>query len=91
MAWLSKVLKRHFVMSFSLIDREEFKEVMRRFRERTRQGLAHRNTLYSALNVSTSVDNGGLMELFFGKDGQKQLPHEEFEKFLRRLHDEVQN
>ncbi|CAM6083928.1 unnamed protein product [Calypogeia fissa] len=72
-----------------LIDRDEFKEVMRRFRERTRQGLAHQNTLYSNFNVSTSIDNGGMMELFFGKDGRKQLPHEEFEKFLRHLHDEI--
>lgn len=79
----------HCVHLYSLLDRDEFKEVMRRMRERTRQGLAQQNTLHSALNVSTAIENGGLVEQFFGKDGQKQLPHEEFEKFLRQLHDEV--
>jgi hypothetical protein len=72
-----------------LIDRDEFKEVMRRMRERTRQGLAQQTALHSALTVSIGIENCGLVEHFFGKDGKKQLPHEDFEKFLRKLHDEV--
>lgn len=54
-----------------------------------RQGAVHRNGLRVGLKVSGSVENGGLVELFFGKDGTESLQHDRFVQFLRGLHEEV--
>lgn len=58
-------------------------------RSYNRQGSSHRDGKRNGLKVGTSVENGGLLEHFFGKDGTKRLQHEKFVKFLKDLHDEV--
>lgn len=55
----------------------------------SRQGATHRDGMRIGLKVSSSVDNGGLLEYFFGKDGEARLEHANFVQFLRDLHDEV--
>uniref|UniRef100_A0A5B7B8T4 EF-hand domain-containing protein n=1 Tax=Davidia involucrata TaxID=16924 RepID=A0A5B7B8T4_DAVIN len=71
------------------IDRKEFKKVMALMRAHNRQGALHRDGHRSGLRVSGSVENGGLVEYFFGKDGKKCLQHEKFVQFLKSLHDEM--
>ncbi|KAL9330852.1 hypothetical protein ACSQ67_000462 [Phaseolus vulgaris] len=39
--------------------------------------------------VNDSVEDGGLVEYFFDKDGNGGLQHDKFVKFLRDLHDEI--
>ena len=58
-------------------------------RAHNRQGALHSDGLRAGLRVGGAVENGGLMEYFFGKDGKKCLQHEKFVQFLRNLHDEV--
>lgn len=58
-------------------------------RTRNRQGSSHRDGKRNGLKVSGSVEDGGLLEYFFGKDGNERLGHDKFVKFLRDLHDEV--
>ncbi|KAL3684128.1 hypothetical protein R1sor_002150 [Riccia sorocarpa] len=72
-----------------VIDREEFKMVMTKMREGTRQGLAQRNGLRTGLRITTPVENAGLVDLFFGPDGNKLLRHEDFKKFLQELQEEI--
>lgn len=60
-------------------------------RTQHRQGTRHRDGLRFGLKVSGSVDNGGLLEYFFGKDGKACLEHGKFVQFLRDLHIEVNN
>ncbi|KAJ1385877.1 EF-hand domain [Sesbania bispinosa] len=69
------------------IDKEEFKKVMALMRSQNRQGANHRDG--RRLGVKSSVENGGLLEHFFGKDGNTGLQHERFVQFLRHLHDEI--
>ncbi|BAT76259.1 hypothetical protein VIGAN_01423700 [Vigna angularis var. angularis] len=69
------------------IDRQEFKKVMALMRSQNRQGANHRDG--RRLRVNTSVENGGLLEYFFGKHGNSCLQHERFVQFLRQLHDEI--
>ncbi|XP_047313502.1 calcium uptake protein, mitochondrial-like [Impatiens glandulifera] len=71
------------------IDREEFKKVMSFMRTHNRQGGKHRDGLRIGLNVSSAVENGGLLENFFGKDGNTCLKHDKFVEFLRDLHEEI--
>lgn len=71
------------------IDREEFKKVMGLMRAQNRQGASHRDGRRFGLKVAEPVENGGLLEYFFGKDGKTCLQHERFVQFLRDLHDEV--
>ncbi|KDP33558.1 hypothetical protein JCGZ_07129 [Jatropha curcas] len=71
------------------IDRKEFKKVMALMRAHNRQGAVHRDGLRTGLKVSGSVENGGLVEYFFGKDGKGCLHHDKFVQFLRELHDEM--
>ncbi|KAK3029864.1 hypothetical protein RJ639_038661 [Escallonia herrerae] len=71
------------------IDREEFKKVMALMRAQSRQGFVHRDGLRAGLRVGSSVENGGLVEYFFGKDGNECLQHDKFVHFLRELHDEM--
>nr|GEY59880.1 calcium uptake protein, mitochondrial-like [Tanacetum cinerariifolium] len=71
------------------IDKEEFKKVMELMRAQHRQGLQYRDRVRSGLKVSTPVENDGLFEYFFGKDGKSRLPHEKFVQFLNDLHNEI--
>jgi Ca2+-binding EF-hand superfamily protein len=71
------------------IDKEEFKKVMALMRSYHRQGAAHRDGLRFGLKVGQSVENGGLVEYFFGKDGNEQLRYDKFSNFLKQLHDEI--
>lgn len=54
-----------------------------------RQGVHHRDGLRTGLKVNDSVENGGLLEYFFGEDGKGCLKLDKFVQFLRDLHDEV--
>ncbi|XP_027332358.1 calcium uptake protein, mitochondrial-like [Abrus precatorius] len=69
------------------IDRQEFKKVMALMRSQNRQGANHRDG--RRLGIKASVENGGLLEYFFGKDGMTCLHHDRFVQFLRELHDEI--
>ncbi|GMP36753.1 hypothetical protein CsSME_00008771 [Camellia sinensis var. sinensis] len=71
------------------IDKDEFKKVMTLMRTHNRQGARHRDGLRIGLKVSGSVEDGGLLEYFFGKDGKQCLEHGKFVQFLRDLHDEI--
>uniref|UniRef100_A0A0E0CND6 EF-hand domain-containing protein n=1 Tax=Oryza meridionalis TaxID=40149 RepID=A0A0E0CND6_9ORYZ len=71
------------------IDKEEFKKVMALMRSYNRQGATHRDGLRFGLKVGQSVENGGLVEYFFGKDGNEQLHYDKFSNFLKQLHDEI--
>lgn len=72
-----------------MIDREEFKKVMTWMREQTRAGRSHTHGFRTGLQKSGDVEDAGLVELFFGADGKRQLPRAQFEKFLHELHAEV--
>ncbi|WCJ30345.1 Calcium uptake protein mitochondrial [Euphorbia peplus] len=71
------------------IDKEEFKKVMGLMRAHNRQGAVHRDGFRTGLRVSGSVEDGGLLEYFFGKDGTRRLDHDKFVMFLRDLQDEM--
>ncbi|KAI0502183.1 hypothetical protein KFK09_017130 [Dendrobium nobile] len=71
------------------IERDEFKKVMALMRSFNRQGACHRNGLRIGLKIRGSVENAGLVEYFFGKDGNERLQHDKFVQFLRDLHDEI--
>ncbi|KAK4600682.1 hypothetical protein RGQ29_010365 [Quercus rubra] len=71
------------------IDKKEFKKVMALMRARNRQGAQHRDGLRTGLKANGSVENGGLVECFFGKDGNEHLQHDKFIRFMRDLHDEI--
>lgn len=58
-------------------------------RSYNRQGASHNNGLRIGLKVGGSIENGGLVEYFFGKDGKGCLQLDKFVQFLRDLHDEV--
>ncbi|KAK7388575.1 hypothetical protein VNO78_23396 [Psophocarpus tetragonolobus] len=69
------------------IDKQEFKKVMALMRSQNRLVANHRDG--RRLGKKASVENGGLVEYFFGKDGNGCLQHERFVLFLRQLHDEI--
>lgn len=71
------------------IEKEEFKKVMALMRAQNRQGAQHRDGLRTGLKFSGSVENGGLVEYFFGKDGKDPLQVDKFLQFMRDLHEEV--
>lgn len=73
------------------IDMDEFKKVMTLMRTYNRQGRQHRDGRRFGHNKVSSglVENGGLIQYFFGKDGKTALRHETFVQFLRDLHDEI--
>ena len=53
------------------------------------QGTRHSDGLRNGLRVSGSVEDGGLVEYFFGEDGNGSLDYMKFVHFLRDLHDEI--
>ncbi|KAJ8550237.1 hypothetical protein K7X08_035723 [Anisodus acutangulus] len=71
------------------VDKEEFKRMMELMRTANRQGSQHRNGMRFGLKVTGLVEEGGLLEYFFGKDGNGRLEQEKFVQFLRDLHDEI--
>ncbi|XP_073137882.1 calcium uptake protein, mitochondrial-like [Henckelia pumila] len=71
------------------IDKQEFQKVMNLMRTQNRQGANHRDGMRIGLKVSGSVEDGGLLEYFFGKDGKGRLEHQKFVQFFRKLHDEI--
>nr|XP_043606466.1 calcium uptake protein, mitochondrial [Erigeron canadensis] len=71
------------------IDREEFKKVMALMRGHNRQGAFQKNGLRTGHRVGGHVENGGLVEYFFGEDGNQRLQHEKFVQFLQDLHHEM--
>ncbi|KAF8033882.1 hypothetical protein BT93_C0222 [Corymbia citriodora subsp. variegata] len=71
------------------IDQEEFRKVMALMRSQNRQGARHRDGKRVGLKFKDSVEEGGLMEYFFGKDGREKLKHGRFVQFLKDLHDEI--
>nr|XP_034895418.1 calcium uptake protein, mitochondrial-like [Populus alba] len=71
------------------IDREEFNKVMGLMRAQNRQGASHRDGRRFGLKVAEPVENGGLLECFFGKDGRTCLQQERFVQFLKDFHDEI--
>ncbi|KAL7224899.1 hypothetical protein ACSBR1_026220 [Camellia fascicularis] len=71
------------------IDKDEFKKEMTLMRTHNRQGAHHRDGLRIGLKVSGSIEDEGLLEYFFGKDGKQCLEHGKFVQFLRDLHDEI--
>ncbi|KAI7754572.1 hypothetical protein M8C21_013466 [Ambrosia artemisiifolia] len=71
------------------IDKEEFKKVMAMMRAQHRQGSRHSDGKRNGLKVSTPVEDGGLLENFFGKDGKSCLPLEKFVQFLKDLKNEI--
>ncbi|KAI6680259.1 hypothetical protein NL676_034140 [Syzygium grande] len=73
------------------IDKQEFKKVMSLMRAHNRHGARHSNGRRTGLKVSGSVEDGGLVEYFFGKDGKACLRHDKFVQFMRDLHDEMLN
>ena len=77
------------VIVYREIDKEEFKKVMALMRAQNRQGAVHRDGLRPGLKVHGSVENGGLVEHFFGKDGKAHLRHDKFVQFMRDLNNEV--
>jgi hypothetical protein len=80
--YLSVVISRE-------IDKEEFKKVMALMRSFNRQGAAHRDGLRTGFKVGQSVENGGLVDYFFGNDGNEPLHFDKFTSFLKELHEEV--
>ncbi|XP_076909130.1 calcium uptake protein, mitochondrial-like [Bidens hawaiensis] len=71
------------------IDKEEFKKVMAMMRAQHRQGSRQRGGMRNGLKISTPVENGGLLEYFFGKDGKSCLALEKFVQFLKDLNNEI--
>lgn len=71
------------------IDKEEFKKVMALMRSYNRQGAAHRDGLRTGFKVGQSVENGGVVEYFFGSDGNEPLHFDKFTSFLKELHEEI--
>lgn len=71
------------------ITKEEFQKVMALMRSHHRQGVQHRDGLRTGLKVNDSVENGGLLEYFFGKDGKGCLKLDKFVIFMQDLHDEI--
>lgn len=63
--------------------------MMSLMRANNRQGAVQRDGLRFGLKVSGSVEDGGLVEYFFGKDGKARLQHDKFVQFMRKLQDEV--
>ncbi|XP_058724878.1 calcium uptake protein, mitochondrial [Vicia villosa] len=94
---LLSIPESRFSVAFKMFDvnnngeitKEEFKKVMALMRTHHRQGAQHRNGLRTGLKVNDSVENGGLLEYFFGEDGKGCLQIDKFVQFLRDLHEEM--
>ncbi|CAL5026592.1 unnamed protein product [Urochloa decumbens] len=85
----SAAFKMFDVDHSGMIDKEEFKKIMSLMRSFNRQGATHKDGLRIGLKVGQPVENGGVVEFFFGNDGNEPLHYEKFSKFLKELHDEI--
>ncbi|KAJ9167701.1 hypothetical protein P3X46_019309 [Hevea brasiliensis] len=85
----SVAFKMFDINSNGEISKEEFKKVMALMRAHNRQGAVHKNGLRTGLKVSGTVENGGVVEYFFDKDGNGRLHHDKFVQFLKDLHHEI--
>ncbi|PUZ47885.1 hypothetical protein GQ55_7G202000 [Panicum hallii var. hallii] len=85
----SAAFKMFDVDHSGVIDREEFKKIMALMRSFNRQGATHKDGLRIGLKVGQPVENGGVVEFFFGNDGNGPLHYDKFAKFLKDLHDEI--
>jgi len=70
------------------LDRDEFKTVMKNLRAENRSSSSA-SGVRPGSKMSGSVEDGGLVELFFGKNGKKLLTLKKFEEFLVQLHREM--
>ncbi|KGN55467.1 calcium uptake protein, mitochondrial [Cucumis sativus] len=94
---LLSIPESSFIVTFKMfdlnndgeIDKEEFKKVMALMRSHNRQGAQHRNGHRSRLIFDGCVENGGLVEYFFGKDGNAGLQLEKFIQFMKDLQIEM--
>ncbi|KAL0545392.1 hypothetical protein IC582_015274 [Cucumis melo] len=94
---LLSIPESSFIVTFKMfdlnndgeIDKEEFKKVMALMRSHNRQGSQHRNGHRSRLIFDGCVENGGLVEYFFGKDGNSGLKLEKFIQFMKDLQIEM--
>ncbi|KAM1072278.1 hypothetical protein ACFX13_017827 [Malus domestica] len=64
------------------IDRQEFNKVMALMRSQGKQNM-------EGLRLKVSVEDKGLLEYFFGKDGKRSLKLERIVQFFRDLHEEI--
>lgn len=71
------------------LDRDEFKRVLANLREKTRVGKSTGKRPGMKMKGVGSVEDGGLVEYFFGKNGKKMLTLKKFEEFLMQLHIEM--
>eukprot|EP00252_Welwitschia_mirabilis_P002214 TRINITY_DN12116_c0_g1_i1.p1 TRINITY_DN12116_c0_g1~~TRINITY_DN12116_c0_g1_i1.p1 ORF type:complete len:329 (+),score=63.40 TRINITY_DN12116_c0_g1_i1:369-1355(+) len=71
------------------IDRSEFKKVMKLMQGWNRQGAAQRGGLRPGFKTRQSADDGGLIEYLFGKDDNGYMYLDEFENFVKELHEEI--
>ncbi|KAL9255846.1 Calcium uptake protein, mitochondrial-like protein [Drosera capensis] len=71
------------------IDRVEFKKVMHLMRSQNRQGASHSGGLRPGIKLGRFIEDGGLVDYFFGKEGKSCLQHDKFVQFLRDLHTEL--
>lgn len=60
-------------------------------RGHNRQGAYQKGGNRTGFKVGGRLENGGLVNYFFGEDGNKRLQLENFVQFLRDLHHEVHN
>ncbi|GAQ80438.1 hypothetical protein KFL_000540150 [Klebsormidium nitens] len=77
-----------------MVDKDEFKSVMAVLRKQSKAGQRNRGGLRflsgkSPPRLGTSVDEGGVVEYFFGKDGKQCLTLEAFQKFMAELQEEI--
>ncbi|CAL5376734.1 unnamed protein product [Camellia sinensis] len=86
---LLSIPESSFSVAFKMFDLDNNGKVMTLMRTHNRQGARHRDGLRIGLKVSGSVEDGDLLEYFFGKDGKQCLEHGKFVQFLRDLHDEI--
>eukprot|EP00238_Polyblepharides_amylifera_P005937 CAMPEP_0196592294 /NCGR_PEP_ID=MMETSP1081-20130531/72329_1 /TAXON_ID=36882 /ORGANISM="Pyramimonas amylifera, Strain CCMP720" /LENGTH=405 /DNA_ID=CAMNT_0041915927 /DNA_START=286 /DNA_END=1503 /DNA_ORIENTATION=+ len=70
------------------LDRQEFKAVMSVMRQGSRVGRAS-SGLRPGLLSHGKIEDGGLVEHFFGKKGTDLLTFDKFNAFLKRLHNEM--
>lgn len=64
--------------------------MMELMRDYSRQGKAQGNSFRSGSRMNRSAENSGLIQFFFGEDGNGKLKYDTFVEFLRDLHEEVQ-
>ncbi|KAJ4842884.1 hypothetical protein Tsubulata_013837 [Turnera subulata] len=71
------------------IDKAEFKMVMSLMRAQQRKWIRQKEGRRFGFTGLEHPENDGLLEYFFGKDGNDFLEHEKFVQFLRDLHHEI--